>query len=89
MSVYYDLLTQPTVRHLGSFYFFTLAIRFFDLMVVKKYFGVCALVPQSCPTLWDPTDSSLPGFSVYGILQARILEWAAFPFSSISTRPRD
>ena len=80
MSLYYDLLTQPTVRHLGNFYFFTLAIRFFDLMVFKKYFGVCALVAQLCPTLCDPTDSSLPGFSVYGILQVRILEWAAFPF---------
>ena len=32
---------------------------------------------QSCPTLCDPTDSSLPGSSVPGILQARILEWVA------------
>ena len=31
-------------------------------------------VAQSCPTLWDPVDYSLPGFSVHGILQARILE---------------
>ena len=34
---------------------------------------------QSCPTLCDPTDCSPPGSSVQGILQARILEWAAMP----------
>ena len=36
-------------------------------------------VAQSCPTLCDPVDRSLPGFSVHGILQARILEWLPFP----------
>ena len=30
---------------------------------------------QSCPTLHDPTDCSLPGFSIHGIFQARVLEW--------------
>ena len=39
------------------------------------------LVPQSCLTLCDPRDYSLPGSYVYGIFQARILEWVAFPFS--------
>ena len=38
-------------------------------------------VAQSCPTLWDPVDCSPPGFSVHGILQARILEWVAMSFS--------
>ena len=38
-------------------------------------------VAQSCPTLCDPVDCSLPGSSVHGILQARILGWVAFPFS--------
>ena len=37
------------------------------------------LVTQSYPTLCDPTDCSPPGFSVCGILQARILEWVAIP----------
>ena len=32
---------------------------------------------QSCPTLRDPMDCTLPGFSVHGILQARTLEWVA------------
>ena len=37
---------------------------------------------QSCPTLWDPIDSSPPGSPVPGILQARTLEWVAISFSS-------
>ena len=39
-------------------------------------------VAQSCPTLSDPTDCSLPGSSVHGIFQARVLEWGAIAFSS-------
>ena len=38
-------------------------------------------VAQSCPTLCDPVDCSLPGFSVHGILLARILEWVTISFS--------
>ena len=40
-------------------------------------------VTQSCPTLSDPMDCSLPGSSVHGIFQARVLEWAAIAFSSV------
>ena len=46
-------------------------------------------VAQSCPTLCDPVDCNLLGFSVHGILQARILEWIAISFSRGSSRPRD
>ena len=42
-----------------------------------------------CLTLCDPTDCSLPGSSVHGTLQARILEWVAISFSRGSSRPRD
>ena len=38
-------------------------------------------VAQSCPTLSDPMDCSLPGSSVHGICQARVLEWGAIAFS--------
>ena len=38
-------------------------------------------VAQSCPTLSDPTHCSLPGSSVHGIFQARVLEWVAIAFS--------
>ena len=37
-------------------------------------------VTQSCPTLSDPMDYSLPGSSVHGIFQARVLEWGAIAF---------
>ena len=47
------------------------------------------LVSQPCPSFCDPMDSSPPGFSVHGILQARILEWVAFPFSRGASQPRD
>ena len=40
-------------------------------------------------SLFDPMDCSLPGSSVHGILQARILEWVSMPFSRGSSRPRD
>ena len=40
---------------------------------------------QSCPTLCDPMDCSLPGFSVHRILQARTLEWVAISFSNAGT----
>ena len=50
---------------------------------------VCMKLTQLCLTLSNPMDCSPQGFSVYGILQARILEWVAIPFSSGSSWPRD
>ena len=44
-------------------------------------------VAQSCPTLSDPMDWSLPGSSFHGIFQARVLEWGAIAFSSIPASP--
>ena len=49
-----------------------------------KYCYVKVKVAQSCPTVCDPMDDT-----VQGILQARILEWVAFPFSRGSSQPRD
>ena len=46
-------------------------------------------VTQSCLTLCDPVDCSLPGSSVHGILQTRILEWIVISFSRGSSRPKD
>ena len=46
-------------------------------------------VAQSCPTLCDPLDCIPPSSSIYGILQARILEWVAISFSRESSQPRD
>ena len=42
-------------------------------------------VAQSCPTLSDPMDCSLPGSSIHGIFQARVLEWGAIAFSEECT----
>ena len=47
------------------------------------------LVAQLCPIPSNPIDRSLPGSSVCGILQARILEWVAIPFSRGSSQLRD
>ena len=54
---------------------------------VDPYAAVClkvtVKVAQECPTLCDPTE-----YTVHGILQARILEWVAVPFSRGSSKPR-
>ena len=51
--------------------------------------GLQSEVAQSCLTLCDTVDRSLPGFSIHGILQARILEWVTISFSRGSSRPKD
>ena len=48
----------------------------------KRAAAVAAKSLQSCPTLCDPIDGSLPGSPVPGILQARTLEWVAVSFSN-------
>ena len=55
----------------------------------ELHMKVKALGAQSCPTLCNPMDCSPPGSSVHGILQARILEWGAIPFSRGSSQPGD
>ena len=50
---------------------------------------VCVCVAQSCLTLCDRMDCSLPASSVHGSLQARILEWVAISVSRRSSQPRD
>ena len=50
---------------------------------------VKVLVAQPCLTFCDPMDCSLPGSSVHGILQAKILEWVAIPFSRECSQPRN
>ena len=54
-----------------------------------RSYWIKVLVTQSCPILCKSMDYSLPGSSVHGILQARILEWVAIPFSRDSSPPRD
>ena len=55
-----------------------------SVMNTQNRFALAAAKsPQSCPTLSDPVDCSLPGSSVHGIFQARVLEWGAIAFSEI------
>ena len=56
---------------------------------VLQMLKVKVKVTQSCLTLCNPMDYSLQGSSVHGILQQRILEWVAIPFSRGSSQPRD
>ena len=46
-------------------------------------------VTQSCPTLSDPMDCSLPGFSAHGIFQARVLEWGAIALSEALSKTKE
>ena len=57
--------------------------------MASQFFSVLRLVTEMCLTLCDPMDSSLPGSSVHGFLQARILEWVAISFSQRSSLLRD
>ena len=68
---------QPCPRHL-----LPVSIRFGSLCVC-----LCAKSVQSCQTLCDPVDCSLPGSSVHGTLQARILAWVAVPSSRDLSNP--
>ena len=54
----------------------------YALFAISEHFKkVKVKATQSCPTLCGPMDCSLPGFSVHGILQTRILKWVGIPFS--------
>ena len=61
----------------------------YDLNQIPYNYSVQSEIAQSCPTLCDPMAYSLPGSSVHGIFQARVLEWVAISFSRRSSRPRD
>ena len=58
-----------------------------NITVLAKRECVRAKLLQLCPALCDPMDCSLPGSSVHGISQARILEWVAFPSPGDLPRP--
>ena len=63
----------------------------FDMSKVAVISEICywMKVAQSCPTLCDPTNGSLPGSAVHGVFQARVLEWGAISFSRGPSQPRD
>ena len=67
----------------------SLIYRFFYCYDLVYYLWYESEVAQSCPTLCDLMDCSLPGSSVHGIFQARVLEWFAISSSRESSHPRD
>ena len=70
--------TKMGVRFLGTYFLkFCLWIKYTAAAAAAKSL-------QSCPTLSDPMDYNLPGSSVRGIFQARVLEWGAIAFSETS-----
>ena len=74
---------------LWSRYCYIISILQDEKLKLGKGYVKWSEVAQSCPTLCDPMDCSLPGFSVHGIFQARVLEWVAISFSRGSSWPRD
>ena len=62
---------------------------FLHLLKRNSLLLMYCMCPQLCLTLCDSVDCSLPGSSVHGIFQARILEWVAVSTSRGSTRPRN
>ena len=85
---YQDKLNGPYSIHPSKFDLLGKGGFFSPLELTSLYLEK-VLVIQSCLTLSDPTNCSHPGFSVCGILQARILERITIPFSTGSSRPRD
>ena len=80
------LLLRPSVHSLACGRYFIHTGPRKEQIIVSS---VCVWVIQLCPTLCHPMDSRLPGFSVHGILQSRILEWVPGSFPRGSSRPRD
>ena len=76
--------SNPCFLHCKQIFFTIWAIREALFHTVKKM-----LIFQSCPTLCEPMDYSLPGSSVHGILLVRKLEWLAMPSTRWSSQPRD
>ena len=68
--------------HLYGIYYVAYNVLSTELNLILTIKSVAVKLLQLCLTLCDPTDSSPPGFSVPGILQARILEWVAISFSN-------
>ena len=86
----YDIIKRKT-KVWNNMILLVLFIFFKEGIERNTFRGAC-LCPkslQSCPTLCNFVDCSLPGSSVHGILQARILEWVAMPSSRGSSQPRD
>ena len=85
----YDVAIRHFKHKVSLYIHVWLYIHVYICVCVYIYVCVRAKSLQSCLTVCDPMDCSLPGSSVCRILQGRILEWDAVPSPSGSSRPRD
>ena len=82
-SSQYLAIFQQCKEASGNWCFYSHYDLWLKLQSIEREFTICKVkVTQLCPTLCNPMD-----YTVHGILQARILEWVAFPFSSRSCQP--
>ena len=79
-------------KQIHFYHLYTLRVYLYSLYTSKQLYrsvSVHAKSLQSCLTLSNTLDSSMPGSSVHGILQTRILEWVTMPFSRGSSQSKD
>ena len=84
LFIFYRVFTDKNLNTVYQFINFPCYVSWSEPQWAHSQF-----VAYLCPTLCDPIDSSLPGSSVHGIFQARILEWVAISFSRRSSPPRN
>ena len=82
-SPWHVYITKETIKNIAWIGYFLKKLK---IELPRVY--ICS-VAQSCPTLCNPMDYSLPGSSGHGILQARILEWVVISSPWGSSQPRD
>ena len=73
------IIVQLNGHKIIIYYYIDSAFKWLRVKLIFQSFNAAAAAKshQSCPTLWNPIDSSPPGSSIPGILQARTLEWVA------------
>ena len=96
MLMSFNHKTWPYCVHLKNIPFKTKVLKSLNYMYLPHIISLCYYHAVVCEVkllsrvlLCNPMDCSLPGSSLHGILQARILEWVAISFSRGSSRPRD
>ena len=77
------IIVQLNGHKIIIYYYIDSAFKWLRVKLIFQSFNAAAAAKshQSCPTLWNPIDSSPPGSPIPGILQARTLEWVAISFS--------
>ena len=85
------ICTYANMNHSREKTVYNFTVTAYEILIVKMYWLIRNLCvhAQSCPTLCNPMDYSLPGSSVHQIFEAMILEWVGISFSRGFSQPRD